>query len=1460
MPDVRELTVSLSLRDNNFAGNMKSISQQIKQAESNFKAAGGAVNGYGSKQEQARAKVTMLEQKLKLQNTAVQECEKNLKRSQTTYQTATEKQKSLAEALSKAKTEYGENSEEAKKLEGQLKSAEKAVQKAQDKVSAAATALNNAKIDVAQTTRELEQANRELVISQSRWTTFSDKMSKVSEVTGVIGERLTDVGQKMTAKITAPLIAMGAAAVKTFTSYDDSLKEVQATMGLVSGQSEEADRQIQLLDETAQAMGISTRYSASDAASALNYLALAGYDADKACAALPTVLRLAQAGGLDLAYASDLATDAMAAMGLETKELDGFVDKMAVSAQKSNTSVSQLGEAILTVGGTAKSLAGGTAELNTALGTLANVGIKGSEGGTHLRNIILALTAPQDGKAKELKELGISATDAYGQMRPLNEIMQDFNTKLSGLTDAQKTEALSKIFNKTDLAAVQGLLSGCGAEWDSLMGAIQNSEGAAETMATTMESGIGGALRSLKSATEGLAISFGGELAPMVKSAAERVTDMTRKFASLSTAEKQNVIKTAAVAAAAGPVLLIAGKISTAISGITGAMSKVGTFLAANGGILGTFSKLGTVISSIGASAAAIPVALAATAVIGVKLLNDFAKTWEGPATASDKLMNLSAKVSEAALGKISTDISTAVGNADANVNAAVPDGKKSGITTAIENAINGSKKDITVKVADTAETVTSPIKDAISSAAQQPVEINANVANASAIHGQIEEAVKGGGGHHFDVAANLTNAEEIGTQVDDAVGGPRVLSVTVLGKDAIKTEIEGGISAADKTVTLAADASGVTSGVDNGIKEAKRLVIPKLDSSEIKSGIEKGIEAADKAVKITADTSDLFSELNKTWGEASADGKITQSEFKTISTWVSDNVGKDADAAVEAAKGYWKKVYEAATGAGASEEDATAAADKATNAFPLKETAEKLQSLSSDLDSLLRTIYSQGESATAEELQNVKALMGEIETLQGKLGILKTEAGEYAENAVTAVKMGYGTEKQMGTATAYIEQTYEARKKDVLAQMDQVDAERARAVSLAHDVEMTGDVATAQQMATEAVKNYEQEMSRLNQELEDLDLAKARELDELIHGVGKTVTSESGEHQTDADVDAAIKQVEAAITIMEKWRGYQELVDTFDPEYLAEAKQNLQQGLDGLAEVIPQMDQVFDHLYNPTVENRPTNTGEVDWANTTVAQIEAAYQEAMGVLADFMTTSVADTEANPIFQFLDSVLSEDAMQSYDWSTASGAMATVMKAKLLSEGGLEAMDSDDYKSIGASLTESVGSGIEEGAGEAAGAAAGAAATINDSFQLDDTTSDGANMMQGAANGIRNNMGTAVAAASTAAGAISQAFKSRLGIASPSKVFAGFGKYTMQGFEKGFQAETKTAERVMRNAAGYLANGFAGTTINKNTTSTSYDNSNTLTVQNMYMSNGVDVQALMDQMTRSSRRTQRGYGM
>ncbi|MBQ7541019.1 MAG: phage tail tape measure protein, partial [Clostridia bacterium] len=233
---------------------------------------------------------------------------------------------------------------------------------------------------------------------------------------------------------------------------------------------------------------------------------------------------LAAAGGMDLAYASDMVTDSMSALNLQTSDLDMYMDQMAKTSQKSNTSVQQLGEAILVCGGTASLTGQDLDVVNTALGVMADNGIKGSEGGTKLRNVLLSLSSPTKNGAAELARLGVSIYDAEGNMRQLDEIMGDLNKALSSLSQEEKTAAISTIFNKRDIAAVNALLESTNGRFAELDALIKDSAGAAEEMAGTMESGLAGTERSWASALEGLKIETGEIFASLKQTA---LTDMT---------------------------------------------------------------------------------------------------------------------------------------------------------------------------------------------------------------------------------------------------------------------------------------------------------------------------------------------------------------------------------------------------------------------------------------------------------------------------------------------------------------------------------------------------------------------------------------------------------------------------------------------------------------------------------------------------------------------------------------------------------------------------------------------------------------------------------------------------------------------------------------------------------------------------------------------------------------------
>ncbi|RHQ84683.1 phage tail tape measure protein [Clostridium sp. AF22-10] len=322
------------------------------------------------------------------------------------------------------------------------------------------------------------------------------------------------------------LKTLATAAVGVGSDFESGMSQVAATMGITTEEIAAGSEEFDKLQKAAKEAGATTQFSATQAAEALNYMALAGYDADKSIETLPTVLNLAAAGGMDLATASDMVTDSMSALGDAAGTTEGFVDKMAKTSQKSNTSVQQLGEAILTVGGTAKNLAGGVVEMNTVLGIFADNGVKGAEGGTALRNVILSLTAPTDKAKKQMEALGLQVFDANGNMRPLNETFNDLNGILGTMTQGEQTEVLNSIFNKVDLKSVNALLANSGERFDELSGYISDCDGAAADMAATMNDNLQGKVTILKSGLEGLGIAAYEKFKTPLTNAVENVTEV----------------------------------------------------------------------------------------------------------------------------------------------------------------------------------------------------------------------------------------------------------------------------------------------------------------------------------------------------------------------------------------------------------------------------------------------------------------------------------------------------------------------------------------------------------------------------------------------------------------------------------------------------------------------------------------------------------------------------------------------------------------------------------------------------------------------------------------------------------------------------------------------------------------------------------------------------------------------
>lgn len=369
------------------------------------------------------------------------------------------------------------------------------------------------------------------------------------------GAKMTSMGKNMSLKVTAPIAAIGAASIYTAAQFDDSMRKVQSKVGATG---EEFDA----LRKQARQLGADTAFSASQAADGMEYLAAAGFSASEVMDAMPGMLALASSDAIDLGVAANIASNILNGFGLEAEEAGRVADILAKAAAATNAGVTDMGEAMSYVAPVAKSTGLSLEEVSAAIGILSNAGIQGSMAGTTLRSAISSLLTPT-GEAKEaLDRLGIVTMDSSGKMLPLNDIIGQFET--SGLSAADAMTIFGDRAGPGMLALVQ---QGKGGLVD-LTTELENSGGSAMEMAEIMESGPGGAFRTLEGSMEDLAITLGDTLIPAIMPFVDLLKDLANWLSGLDKNTLTIIVTIAALAAAIGPLLIVLGMVASGIGSI----------------------------------------------------------------------------------------------------------------------------------------------------------------------------------------------------------------------------------------------------------------------------------------------------------------------------------------------------------------------------------------------------------------------------------------------------------------------------------------------------------------------------------------------------------------------------------------------------------------------------------------------------------------------------------------------------------------------------------------------------------------------------------------------------------------------------------------------------------------------------------------------------------------------------
>lgn len=431
---------------------------------------------------------------------------------------------------------------------------------------------------------ETEQKLKSLEEQAKQSGTALQNIAAKGEKLKTVGDNISNVGTKLL-PVTAGVVGLGTAAVKTAADFDSAMSKVAAVSGATG-------KDLDALRDKAREMGSKTKFSASEAAEAMNYMAMAGWKTEDMLSGIEGVMNLAAASGEDLATTSDIVTDALTAFGLSAKDSGHFADILAAASSNANTNVSMMGETFKYCAPIAGALGFSAEDTAEAIGLMANAGIKGSQAGTALRTIMNNLSGDVKICGSSIGEVTVATTNADGSMRDLSDILADCRTAFSGLSESEKAAAAESLVGKNAMSGILALMNAGEADINKLSSAIDNCDGCAAGMAETMNDNLAGQLTILKSQLQELAISFGELLMPAIRTIVGWIQKFVDWLNSMDEGTRKVIVTIALVAAAIGPVLIIVGKVISAIGTIMTIIPKLAGVINAAKGVIAAFNAV----------------------------------------------------------------------------------------------------------------------------------------------------------------------------------------------------------------------------------------------------------------------------------------------------------------------------------------------------------------------------------------------------------------------------------------------------------------------------------------------------------------------------------------------------------------------------------------------------------------------------------------------------------------------------------------------------------------------------------------------------------------------------------------------------------------------------------------------------------------------------------------------------
>ena len=641
---------------------LSKLKVKLNDAQSAYNATEREVNGLNNEMKNAQAEETRSQSSMGKLNATIEEQEKKLSELKEAYKNA---------SLNGTKEETKALGNEIKTLSGEL-------------------AKNKEKMS------ELDKSADDLDESLKN---AGDSAQKSSGGFTVMKGALANLASSAISTCVDKLKDMATQTIETGKNFDSSMSNVGAISGATGGDLEK-------LRDKAKEMGEKTKFSASEAADGMSYMAMAGWKTNDMLGGISGVMDLAAASGSDLATTSDIVTDALTAFGKSASDSGRLADIMASASSNANTNVELMGETFKYCASTAGSLGYSMEDTSIAIGLMANSGVKGSQAGTSLKNILVNLSKPTKQMKVAMDKLGISLTDSKGKMKPLSQVMGELREKFGKLNEKQKAQYASTLAGKEGMAGLLAIVNASPKDFDKLTNAVNNSSGSAEKMAKTMNDNLGGDLTLLGSHLESVQIALYEKFEPALREGVKALNGLLDAVQFVSDHSSEFVLAIQAMATGLGAYVAYTTAIKIMKDGFT-SLTIVTKLQAAAQAALNAVMSLSTV--------GIVVAGIAALIVVFVALWNKseaFRNFWIG-------VWNAIKSTVSSVVGAISSFLSSACSAISSTIST-VWNGIKSTITTVV-NAIssvittvfNGIKNVITT-VWNGIKTVTSTVWGAI--------------------------------------------------------------------------------------------------------------------------------------------------------------------------------------------------------------------------------------------------------------------------------------------------------------------------------------------------------------------------------------------------------------------------------------------------------------------------------------------------------------------------------------------------------------------------------------------------------------------------------------------------------------------------------------------------------------------------------------------------------------------------